>query len=294
MNLEDVRLLVEAVRGGSLASAARRLEVTPMLASRRLAVLEAELGVRLLHRSTRSMALTTEGEAFFPHAEALLEEEDNGRAAVRPSGNEAAGLLRLTTSAPFGRKVVAPMLPALLRAHPKLRVDLLMTDDIVDIVGTGLDLAIRIAPLKDSRLVARKLADSPRSLYASPAYLKERGAPVRLAELADHACLAPTGTSHWTFVRTGSEGKLQQRIECRFTASSIEGLIETCAGGMGIANVSHWAARAEVRARKLVPVTLEDASPAGLGIWAVFPSARLVAPKVTHFLSALEKHLHAK
>lgn len=291
MNLVDVRLLVAAVQAGSLAAAARRLEITPMLASRRLASLEAALGARLLHRSTRSMGLTAEGEAFLPHAEALLEAEASALAAVRPADQEATGLLRLTTSIPFGRKIVAPMLPALLRKNPKLRVDLLMTEDVVDIVGAGLDLAIRIAPLKDSQLVARKIGASGRSLYAAPAYLKNHGAPRRASDLAGHACLATTGTTHWTFERKGA--RTQQRIECRFTASSIEALIETCMGGMGIANVSEWAVRAEVRARKLVPLRLDDAAPAALGIWAVTPTARLVPPKVTVFLATLEKHLRA-
>src|SRR4051794_21984156 len=134
--------------GGSLAAAARRLRITPMLASRRLAELEEEVGARLIHRTTRSLSLTVEGEAFLPHARALLDEEAMARASVRADSAGVTGMLRVTASVPFGRKVVAPLVPVLLQEHPGLQVDLLLSDGIIDIVAQGLDLAIRIATLR--------------------------------------------------------------------------------------------------------------------------------------------------
>ncbi|MBR9972808.1 LysR family transcriptional regulator [Magnetospirillum sulfuroxidans] len=291
MNLTDVAVFVEAVSAGSLAAAARKLEIAAMAATRRLAALESELAVRLVHRTTRALALTAEGEAFLPYAQALLEEAANGRAAIRPPETGASGLLRVTSSVPFGRKVVMAMLPAFMHANPLVRVDLLQVDTMVDIVSQGIDLAIRIAPLRDSTLVARKLADSPRRLYVAPAYVAAHGMPRQLNDLTRHECLAISGTSHWAF-DCGGRG-VRQKIACRFTANSIEALHQACLDGLGVTILADWNAAEDVAAGRLLAVPLIDAQPEGLGIWAVYPSARLLLPKVRLFVEALKTHLDA-
>lgn len=287
--LEDLAVLVEAVQAGSLAAAARRLRIPPMLASRRLAALEEEVGVRLMHRTTRSLSLTAEGEAFLPHARALLEEEAMARAALRPGVAGVTGMLRLTASVPFGRKVVAPLVPSFLRAHPGLQVDLLLSDGIVDIVAQGLDLAIRIAPLRENALVARRLADNPRGLYAAPAYLAEHGMPGAPADLVRHRCLALTGVSHWSF-RAGGR-TLRQRISGPFTSSSVEALHQACLGGLSITMLSRWDAREEIALGHLLPLHMGGWEPEPLAISAVYPTSRLVPPKVRLFIGVLEAHL---
>jgi len=293
MNLADIQVFVTAVRVGSLAGAARHLGLTAMAASRSLAALEAELGTRLIHRTTRSLSPTGDGELFLPHARALLESQANALAELRPDGSGLTGQLRITASSAFSRRVVTPMLAGFMRTHPALQVDVLGTDDQVDIVAHGIDVAIRIAPLKDNRLVARRLADSPRLLCATTGYLRDRGRPQTLAELAAHDCLAATGTSHWAFVREGRP--LRQRVAGRFSASSIEVLFEACRGGLGIANVSHWFARPWLGEGegedRLEQVVLADAMPEPLAIWAVYPSAQRVPPKVRLFIQALEARL---
>ncbi|MCR0985051.1 LysR family transcriptional regulator [Roseomonas populi] len=289
INLTNVAVLVEAVGAGSLAAAARRLRITPMLASRRLAELEEEVGARLMHRTTRSLSLTVEGEAFLPHAEALLEEEAQARASVRPAATGLTGTLRLTASVPFGRKVVAPLVPVFLQDHPGLQVDLLLSDSIVDIVAQGLDLAIRIAVLRDNTLVARRLADNPRGLYASPAYLAEHGIPATPAELVHHRCLMLTGTSHWTFLAGGRT--VRQRVFGPFTSSSVEALHQACLGGLGIAMLSAWDVREEVAIGHLLPIQMDAGVPEPLAIWAVYPTVRLTPPKVRLFMTALEARL---
>jgi DNA-binding transcriptional LysR family regulator len=289
INLDGLVVLVEAVQAGSLAAAARRLRVTPMLASRRLAELEDEVGARLMHRTTRSLSLTVEGEAFLPHARALLEEESAARAAVRPISAGVTGMLRVTASVPFGRKVVAPLVPAFLQQHPGLEMDLLLSDGIIDIVAQGLDLAIRIAPLRENTLVARRLAANPRGLYAAPAYVAEHGLPETPADLARHRCLALTGVSHWAFL--AGPKTLRQRISGPFTASSVEALHQACLGGLGITMLSDWDVRDEVAVGHLLPVPLGGWEPESLTIWAVYPSARLVPPKVRVFIGALEAYL---
>ncbi|PTQ07480.1 LysR family transcriptional regulator [Sphingomonas oleivorans] len=286
MDLSDIAILVEAIHAGSLAAAARRLGIAPMAASRRLAALEEQLGTRLVHRTTRALALTPEGEAFLPYAQAMLEDEANARAAVRPSAAGASGLLRVTASVPFGRKVVTPMIPDFMRANPDVQVDLLLTDSIVDIVAQGIDVAVRIATLRENALVARRLADNPRALYAAPAYIADHGAPTTLAELARHQCLATTGVSHWTFLNGART--VRQKVAGRFTASSVEALHQACLGGLGIANLSAWDVKEELAAGRLLPITLADAHPEPLAVWAVYPTARLVPPKVRLFVAALE------
>lgn len=290
MNLADIAVFVEAVQAGSLAAAARKLDIAAMVASRRLMGLEQELAVRLVHRTTRALALTAEGEAFLPYAQALLEDAANGRAAIRPSESGASGLLRVTASVPFGRKVAMAMIPAFMADNPLVRVELTLTDAVTDIVAQGMDLAIRIAPLADSSLIAKRLADSPRRLYASPAYVATRGRPARLADLADHDCLTVAGTTHWSF---DGEGRGQRRhVRGRFSTNSVEALHQACLDGMGITVLAEWNVAEDVAAGRLLRLDLADAAPEALGIWAVYPTARQVPPKVRLFVDALQAHLN--
>lgn len=289
MNFDDLEVFVEAVRVGSLAGAARRLGLSAMAASRSLGNLEAELGARLIHRTTRSLSPTGDGEIFLPHARALLEGRASALTDLRPDGSGLTGHLRITTSAAFGRQIVAPMLAAFMTEHPALQVDLLTTDDQVDIVGQGIDVAIRIAPLRDNRLVAKRLADNPRTLCASSAYLEAHGRPRTMADLAAHECLLATGGSHWAFLRGGKV--VRQKVSGRFSASSIDALYQACRGGLGIANISEWYARPAFGSGEVERIVLEDAGPEPLAIWAVYPSAHMVPPKVRLFAAALEATL---
>ncbi|WP_303541263.1 LysR family transcriptional regulator [Sphingomonas natans] len=286
----DVAVFVEAVGARSLAGSARRLGIAPMAASRRLAALETELGTRLVHRTTRALSLTPEGEAFLPHAQAMLEGEMAARNAVRPSDAGASGMLRITASIPFGLKVVAPFVAEFLATNPEVQVDLLMADGIIDIVGNGIDLAIRIAHLRDSSLIARKLAANPRGLYASPGYLESRGDPEVIDDLENHECLTITGSQTWSFMAT--DGKpIRRRVRSRFSASSPEALREVSLRGAGIALLSEWSARADISAGRLVEIKLKDAAVEPLDIWAVHPTARLVPAKTRLFIAAFEMHL---
>jgi len=289
MKFEDIEVFVEAVQVGSLAGAARRLSLSAMAASRSLNNLETELGVRLVHRTTRSLSPTSDGEMFYPHAVALLEGQANALADLRPQGSALTGHLRITASAAFSRKVVAPMLSAFMLKHPLLRVDLISTDEQVDIVDKGIDIAIRIAPLRDNRLVARRLANNPRVLCASPSYLSVHGSPRSVTDLLSHSCLANIGTSHWSFLC--GEKSIRQRVSGRFSASSIEALFEACVGGLGIVNLSRWYVDPFLKTGVVNEVVLEDAESETLSIWAVYPTSRLVPLKVRMFIEDLERYL---
>lgn len=285
MKLEDIDVFVQAVQTGSLAGAARRLAVSSMAASRSLNNLEAELGVRLVHRTTRALALTSDGERFLPHAQGLLEGRANALAELQSADSLLTGHLRITASSAFGRIVVAPMLIGFMAQHPELNVDLLTTDEQVDIVANGIDIAIRIAPLRDNRLVARRLADNPRVLCAASSYLAKHGIPRTLEELAHHHCLSPAEITHWSFI-SGAKA-VNQRVHGRFAANSVEVLMEACQGGLGIANFSRWYADAAIKTGMVQPIVLADAEPETLGIWAVYPTSRLVPQKVRVFKEAM-------
>lgn len=290
MDTDAVAVLVAAAAAGSLSGAARRLGLTPMIATRRLAALERDLGVRLMQRTTRSVALTPEGEAFLPFAQAVLEGEAAGRASLRAASAGVSGRLRVSTSLAFGRKVVAPLVPRLLADHPELHVDLELTDHVVDLVASGTDLSIRLGLLRDSSMVARRLAPNPRVLCAAPAYVAARGRPETLDDLRGHECLALTANTHWTFETGGRER--QVRVQGRFTANSIEALHQAALGGAGIALLSAWNVGDDLAAGTLVRIDLAGAVPQEWAVWAVYPSARMVLPKLRTFVSALEGALN--
>lgn len=279
----------EIADGSSLAKAAEKLRIPPMSATRRLSALEQDLGVRLVYRTTRALSLSPEGQAFLPHARRLLSEREAAYASVRRDGDGAFGLLRVTASIAFGRKVVTPIIARFMEDNPAVRVDLLMTDSVIDIVGEGIDVAVRIANLADSGLMAKRLAANPRLMLASPAYLQRHGTPKTLADLQGHECLYLSGSTHWAF-ETGNQQQ-RSKLSGRFSANSIEGLLQACVAGLGIANLSSWFVQEEIKRGELQSFTLEDAIPQPLGIWAVYPSNRMLHPKVRLFVDTLAADL---
>ncbi|WP_374575796.1 LysR family transcriptional regulator [Phenylobacterium sp.] len=292
MDLLDVSVFVAAVEAGSLAGAARRCGVPALTASRRLAALEKALGARLMHRTTRALALTGEGEKFLPFARGLLEAEAGARAALAGDPALTGGLLRLTASAAFGRLVLTPIIAGFLREHPRLEIDLMLTDAMVDVVGQGLDLAIRIAEMRDSSLVARRVGDSPRGLYAAPGYLARSGTPAALADLERHQCLPLAGTTHWSF-RSG-ERTVRLRARGRLSINSVDALREACVAGAGVAMLSDWHVQADLAEGRLVELSFPATIIEPLGIWAVLPSSRMAPPRTRLFVDHLARTLRAR
>lgn len=289
MDFAALSLLIETASAGSLAEAARRLRLPPMKATRLISALEAELGVRLLHRTTRALSLTDDGLVFLPHARALVEERAAAFASVRGADADPAGLLRISASLAFGRQVVAPLAVDFMQRWPEVQIDLQLTDSVVDIVAEGIDLAIRIAELRDSSLIARRIADNPRLLVAAPAYLERSGMPSSLAQLQQHECLTSAAASHWSFHAGGETRAI--RVGGRFTANSIDAIHAACRGGLGIANLSGWDVAADLADGTLRPIALDDGAPEPLAIWAVYASRRLVPAKVRFFIDALAERL---
>jgi DNA-binding transcriptional LysR family regulator len=289
MLLPDVQTFLAVASAGSLSAAARQLNVVPMQVSRRIAALEEDLGVRLFHRTTRSLTLTAEGEAFVPYAKAMADAEAGARAELSPSPGTASGVLRMTAPSGFGQSVVLPMLPRLLESNPDLRIDIDLSDRQVDIVGQGLDLALRIAPLEDSELVARKIAPNPRLICASPGYVKRYGRPDTVADLDQHRCIRLDAVGRWPLI---VDGKLiRKRIEGYVTTTSVEAARTAAVQGLGIAMLTNWDVFRQLADNSLVEVHLQDASMEDLSVWAVIPSRRYVPNRVNVFLTALQKEL---
>lgn len=288
----DLALFLRVIDLGSITAAARSLDLSVAVASQRLKRLEAELGVRLLHRTTRRLHATPEGAALAEQGRVLVEELASLGSSLRQAASEVAGTLRVTASASFGRQYISPLLPAFLAAHPRLRVSLDLDDRVTDLVGAGFDLAIRIGTLDDSSLVSRELATNRRVLCASPDYLARRGMPAAPGSLSDHDCVLLTGRHGrqdvWRL--TDPSGKpVDVRVRGRFDSNFGEALRDAALAGLGIAMHSVWHVHRDLAEGRLVEVLPDWPVPAN-GIHAVMPDRRLVPPRVRAFADYLAVH----
>ncbi len=278
----DIGLFLRVLDLGSISAAARSLDLSVAVASQRLQRLERELGVRLLHRTTRRLHATPEGAVLAEQGRALVEDLEALSSSLRQAGTGITGTLRVTTSASFGRQYVSPLIPEFLRAHPGVNLSINLTDHVLDLVSSGFDLAIRIGSLEDSTLVARKLADNRRLLCASPDYLREHGWPRTPHDLVRHQCLVLVGAQGrsdvWRF-DDGQGAEIAVRVRGRVEANTGELLSDAAIAGFGIAMHSTWHVCDDLRAGRLVQV-LPDFPIALNGIYAVMPQRRLVPPRV--------------
>ena len=285
----DLALFLRVLDLGSITAAAHSLDLSVAVASQRLKRLEKELGVRLLHRTTRRLHPTPEGAALAEQGRVLVEELETLGAGLREAAQEIAGTLRMTMSASFGRQYVSPRLPAFLARHPKLRLSIHLSDNVVDLVSEGFDLAIRIGVLDDSRLVARRIAPNQRVLCASPDYLHRRGRPRTPGELADHDCLLLFGSGGrqdvWR-LGTPTGGEVAVRVQGRLESNFGEVLRDASLAGEGIVIHSLWHVADDLRAGRL-EVVLPDYPLATTAISAVMPQRRLVPPRVRAFTEFL-------
>ncbi|MFM0522321.1 MULTISPECIES: LysR family transcriptional regulator [Caballeronia] len=285
LDLLDVGLFMRAAALANLSAAAREFGLSPAVASARIAGLERMLGARLLHRTTRRVSITQEGEIFAAHARELLDAADAARASVGQAREHPHGRLRVTMPSSLGRQHISPLIPAFLRAYPGVSVDLRMTDQIVDLIDEGIDLAIRIGALKDSTLVAKKLASNRRVLCASPAYLAAHGTPRHPADLAGHECVILADQRDWSFVTP--TGVIDVRVSGRLVTDNGEVIRDALAAGVGIGLKSTWSVAPLIASGELV--TLLDDYPLAqtVAIWAVYPSRAFVPPKTLAFIDFL-------
>jgi DNA-binding transcriptional LysR family regulator len=289
----DISLFLRVLDLGSISAAARSLDLSVAVASQRLKRLERDLGVRLLHRTTRRLHPTPEGVLLAEQGRPLVEDLDALGDNLRRSGVDVAGTLRVAMSASFGRMHVSPLLPAFMARHPQVRLSVHLSDQTVDLVSEGFDLAIRIGALGDSRLVARRIANNRRVLCASPAYLRRRGVPRSPDELAAHDCLLLFGTKGrqdtWHLSDAAGQG-FDVRVRGRLESNFGELLRDAAVAGEGITIHSIWHIADDLRAGRL-RVVLPSYTLPETGIHAVMPQRRMIPPRVRAFVDFLAERL---
>ncbi len=282
MNIEHLKLFIRLSATHNISQAGQELGLSPAVASAHISKLEEGLGVRLVHRTTRKVSLTEEGKDFLPHAEEVLASVEAARAAVGAGKGLPSGTLRVSASASFGRMHLVPALQGFLASYPDLNVDLRLSDSIIDMVEGGFDIAVRIAELKDSSLIARKLAPDDRILCASPAYLAQHGTPESPNDLNDHSCLTLMGLDQWTFAT--SEGERTVKAKGSLRTDNGEAMRDASVAGLGISIGSKWSVYQHLQRGELVQVLEDYPLVSDTAIWAVYPSSRLLAPKVRVFI----------
>ena len=289
----EMEVFVRAVELGGFSAAARALGMTPSAVSKPVGRLEARLGVRLLNRSTRQLQLTAEGSAFHDRSVRLLAdlvEAERGTAA----NDTPRGRLSVNANVPFGEAALLPLVPAFLERYPEIALDIVLTDEVIDLIEHRTDVAVRAGPLKSSSLVARKLGATRKAILASPGYLARRGTPRTPADLARHNCLGFNRTrtlNGWPLL---DGGRLVTFPAVGNTQVSDGASLQRLAvAGVGLARLAVFHARDDIAAGRLVPV-LEDCNPGDLEeIHAVFLGHGGWLPaRVRVFLDFLVEHVH--
>ena len=269
----DVALFAHVVEAGSLSAAARARGISPAMVSKRIARLEARLGVQLLHRTTRRLATTARGELFYRDVTAILSAIGIAEARVSDRDLTPQGALRVSAPTSFGRLHIAPRLKPFLDHFPLIELELLLSDDFVDVARDGIDLAIRITPAVAPELEAQRLGDSRRVLCAAPAYLAAAGVPASVAALGGHRLLAASGQLPWRL--TGPDGDVTIDGVSHVRTNSSEVARELVLSGVGIALRSLWDVGEHLARGDLQRVLPALEGSADVGIYAVHPRGRL-------------------
>lgn len=288
--LQQFIAFAETAKHGGFAAAARELGQTPSTLAKAVARLEAELGVKLFHRSTRQVTLTPDGERLFQRCQRVLAEVEDLQAEASGSRAAPSGTLRIDLPVYYGKRFVMPLLAGLLQRHPALRMDIRLTDVQVDLVRDGVDLAVRIGALRDSTLVARRVDQQGLVLCASPAYLQQQGRPQRLEDLAAHQAvvfrLPSTGRDRpWQFRQRGLAVELAAPARVRI--GETESLLDATLHGWGLCQMPDLLAQPALQRGELVEL-LPQHRPQPLPIHLVYPSGRLLPARVRAAIEVLE------
>lgn len=286
---KQISTFVDVAAKGSLSAAARAEGIAPAMIGRRLDALEERLGVKLLQRTTRKIALTNEGASFLEDCQRILAELQDAEASVSDRSARATGHLAISAPAGFGRQHVAPLMPSFLAEHQDVTLTLNLNDRVVDLIGEGIDVAIRIAALSDSSLIGVKLADNKRVVVASPTYVKRHGMPASLDDLAKHNCLAMSSEGSqrgWTFRQNGKNVTL--KVSGNMVCNDGAVLHDWALSGKGLAWRSMWEVGSEIEAGTLVTVLDEFAAP-GNDIYAVFAQRRHLPLRIRALVDFLRR-----
>lgn len=286
--LTGMDLFVRAVDTGSFSETARAMNLTPSAVSKQIARLEDRLGARLFNRTTRRLAPTEEGRAYYERCRQILADIEEAEAAVSQLNATPRGVLRVNMPLVFGRRHVVPAFGEFLRQFPDVHLDVTMTDQFVDPIAEGVDMLIRVGELKDSSLIARKLAGARRVVAAAPSYWAERGKPQQPSDLTSHNCLTYTylaSGNDWRM--TGADGKEQVvAVSGNLAANNGEALLEAALDGLGIVLLPTWMCGPELQSGALEEV-LSDYTLPEPSVHAIYPPGRHLSAKVRAFVDFL-------
>lgn len=294
VDLNDVALFVQVVQAGSFAEAARRAGMPSNTLSRRIQQLEAALGARLLHRSTRKLTLTEAGGAFHSRCVDAVENLADATTELANDGQAPAGKIRVAAPADFFNLFSLEWVAEFLRAHPKVRLEFALSDVRADLVAERIDVAIRAGEVMEPTLVARRIGTGQNIMVASPAYLQLRDMPQSPDELSAHDCLVmPAGSGRATWRLVGPDGVTETSVAGRFHANSAQALLQAAVAGLGIALLPEVLTAAHVGAGNLIPVLPEYRVP-GVNLHLVYQSRRQLPRAVQAFVEfATERMLTA-
>jgi DNA-binding transcriptional LysR family regulator len=289
--LEAMAMFVRVVERGSFSAVARELGTTQPTVSKQINALEKRLGGRLIARSTRQLSLTDEGSRYYKQCRDILAAVDSAEHSFQTGREAVAGPLRIACSVSFGRLQIAPRLPGFLDRYPEVTVDLLLSDQNVDLVSEGMDVAIRIGELKDSSLIARQIGLTRRLLVAAPAYLQRHGAPQAVDELNLHNCILFNlleDFDTWMF----DAGQHHVQVKGNVRSNNSEAIRQMVLSGLGISLAPSWLYRRDLVQGRVVQV-LPTLTPSALPIYALLPANRRQSARVRAFVDHLVEGFRA-
>jgi LysR family transcriptional activator of dmlA len=290
-SLPDLRLFCVVVRLSSFVASANELGTSPAYVSKRIAILEKVLGAKLLHRSTRHVSMTVEGEAVYRWAREISDNVEQLTEAVSRTHSDPSGLLRVSTSFRLGRGHIGPVLSAFAKQHPSMEISITLVDRHVDMIGEGFDLDIRIGSVPEPHLIAHRIVASKRMLCAAPVYLEQRGYPQTLADLEHHACLVFRERDQtfglWRF--QGNSGLETVRVTGPISSNNNDVIRQCALDGHGIVRVADWDCAAHLASGELVRVLPQYHWPAD--VWAVTTSRLANSAKVRVCVEYLQEQL---
>lgn len=284
---EGLDEFVAVAECGQFTAAAARLGLSSSQISRQVARLEERLQTRLFYRSTRKVSLTEAGQTFLQHCQRLQDGREEALRAIGDLAGEPKGLLRMTCAVAYGERFIMPLVNDFMARHPQLRLEVELTNRPLDLLQEGLDLAIRLGRLHDSRLVATRLAPRVMYLCAAPTYLQRYGRPHSLSELTRHNCLIGS-SEQWQFQQEGREHTL--RVQGNWRCNSGEAVLDAALRGFGLCQLPDYYVEQHLRSGDLVAL-LEAQRPPNTAVWALYPQQRHLSPKVRQLVEHLKSGL---
>jgi DNA-binding transcriptional LysR family regulator len=288
----ELTAFIAVVEAEGFSAAARRIGESQSVISKAVSALEKRLGVQLLNRSTRSVTLTDHGRKYYERTELFLDEMEHADAELMSSTLELSGLVRIATSSTFGRLHVLPLIPQLLSLHPKLKLDLILSDGVQDLLEESVDLAIRVSPVYSPDAVVRHVTNTSLVCVGSRRYFEQHGMPTTPEDLKNHNCIVYNGNEHWPF--TGPKGKFTVRVSGNLSSNTVETILSAVRDGVGIGMFYRASLVGELRSPDIVTV-LDEFIGETRDVSLIWPNRRFISARVRqvtdYFAAALAERV---